>query len=186
MAILKLEDGTVYTQLKDIAQELAPLKVQLNRWTLGDNPQLHRLLAKDSLNKEEEQEVLKTLDGYFEQIKETAGYQKRDLVVVHPGIPNLDVLLKEYVKIHTHADDEVRYIIEGESVFGFVRPDGSQVELTVEAEDYINLPAGTIHWGCVTPARRLKAIRYFTSPEGWAANYTGTAIRFRQAALETV
>ncbi len=172
--------------MKDIAQELAPLNIQLNRWSLGDDPQLHLLLAQDSLNEDEKEQVLKTLDRYFEQLKQTAGYQIRDLIVVHPGTPNLDALLVEYVKIHTHADDEVRYIIDGESIFGFVRPDGSQVELTVQAEDYINLPAGTVHWGCVTPARRIKAVRYFTSTEGWAAQYTGTAIRFRQAALENV
>ena len=33
----------------------------------------------------------------------------------------------------THADDEVRYIIEGEGIFGFVRPDGTQVELAAGA-----------------------------------------------------
>ncbi|HCF26762.1 MAG TPA: acireductone dioxygenase, partial [Cyanobacteria bacterium UBA11049] len=50
MAILRLEDGTTYTELTDITRELAPLKIQLNRWSVGDDRELHRLLAKEILD----------------------------------------------------------------------------------------------------------------------------------------
>jgi 1,2-dihydroxy-3-keto-5-methylthiopentene dioxygenase len=67
-----------------------------------------------------------------------------------------------------------------------VRPDGTQVELTVQAEDYINLPAHTEHWFDLTPSQRIKAVRYFTTTEGWVPEYTNTEKHFRQAAdLET-
>lgn len=102
------------------------------------------------------------LDGYFQQLQQT-----RDLIVLHPDVPNLDELLAKFDRIHTHAEDEVRYILDGAGVFGFVRPDGSQVELTVEAADYINVPAGTEHWFYLTPQRRIKAIRYFTGTAGY-------------------
>jgi 1,2-dihydroxy-3-keto-5-methylthiopentene dioxygenase len=46
----------------------------------------------------------------------------------------LNTLLSKFNRCHTHADDEVRYIIDGEGVFGFVRPDGSQVELTITSK----------------------------------------------------
>ncbi|WP_414572237.1 hypothetical protein [Nostoc sp. CCY 9925] len=49
MAILKLEDDTILTDINDIGQELAPLNIQLNCWAIGDNRELHRLLAEDSL-----------------------------------------------------------------------------------------------------------------------------------------
>lgn len=181
MAILRLEDGTVYSDRKNIAQELASLNVQLNYWPLANNPELHRLLAQDSLNEEEKQQVLTSLDHYFEQLKTTSGYQFRDLIIIHPEIPNLNEFLAKLEQTHTHADDEVRHIIDGEAVFGFVRPDGSQVELTVQPGEYINVPALTEHWFYLTPPRRVKAIRYFISTEGWAAQYTGTEIRTRQA-----
>ncbi len=177
MAILQLEDGTTYTQLDDITRELAPVKVQLNHWGVGDDPEINQLLAKDSLNDEEKERVLQALDGYFEQLKETAGYQSRDLIVLHPGFPNLDGILSKFERCHYHADDEVRYIIEGEGVFGFVRPDGSQLEVTVQAQEFINVPANTEHWFHLTPSRRVKAVRYFTSTEGWVPEYTGTGIR---------
>lgn len=181
MAILRLEDGTLHTDINNITKELASLNIQLNRWPVGDSPQLHRLLAQHSLNDEEKEQVLTALDGYFVQLQQTAGYQSRDLIVLHPGVPNLDGLLAKFDQIHTHADDEVRYIIDGEAIFGFVRPDGSQVELTVQKEEYINVPANTEHWFYLTSARRVKAVRYFISTEGWVPQYTGKEIRTRVA-----
>jgi 1,2-dihydroxy-3-keto-5-methylthiopentene dioxygenase len=183
MAILLLEDGTIYTELGDIVRELAPLNIQLNRWPVGDRPQLHHLLAQENLNEEEKEQVLAALDGYFEELQRTAGYQSRDLIVLHPGIPNLDAMLAKFDQIHAHADDEVRYIVDGEGIFGFVRPDGTQVELTVQPEEYINVPAGTEHWFYLTSAQRIKAVRYFIGTEGWVPQYTGREIRFRQAAI---
>lgn len=183
MAILQLEDGTTYTELDDLERELAPLNVQLNRWPVGDNPEIQALLAKDALSDEEKEQVLQSLDQYFEQLKISAGYQSRDLVVLHPEVPNLDTLLSKFDRCHYHADDEVRYIVAGEGVFGFVRPDGSQVEVTVQPEEYINVPANTEHWFYLTPSRRIKAVRYFTTTEGWVPQYTDSEIKFRTAVV---
>ncbi len=183
MAILRLEDGTTYTAIAEIARELAPLNIQLAYWPVGDRPQLLSLLVREALNDEEKEQVLVALDGYFEELQRTAAYQSRDLIVLHPGIPNLDAMLTKFDQIHTHSDDEVRYIIDGEGIFGFVRPDGTQVELTVQPEEYINVPADTEHWFYLTPARRIKAVRYFIGTEGWVPEYTGKEIRCRQTAI---
>lgn len=183
MAILQLENGTTYTDLNDISRELSPLKVELNRWSVGEDAEVRQLLAKDSPSNEEKETILQALDGYFEELKAKAGYQTRDLIAIHPGIPNLDAMLSKFDKCHTHADDEVRYIVAGEGIFGFVRPDGSQVELTVEAEEYINVPANTEHWFYLTSQKRVKAVRYFTSTEGWTPQYTPTQIRLGGLAI---
>ncbi|MBU7582177.1 MAG: acireductone dioxygenase [Nostoc sp. TH1S01] len=180
MAILKLEDGKILTDINHITQELAPLNIQLNRWPVQENPELHHLLTQDSLNEDQKAQVLEFLDDYFKQLQQTAGYQSRDLIVLHPGIPDLDGFMTKFAQIHTHADDEVRYVIDGEAIFGFVRPDDSQVELTVQPEEYINVPAGTEHWFYLTPAQRVKAIRYFIDTAGWVPQYTGREIRTRQ------
>ncbi|GAB4183728.1 MAG: cupin domain-containing protein [Coleofasciculaceae cyanobacterium] len=183
MAILRLEEGTTYTELSDIERELAPVNVQLNRWPVGDNSEIRALLAKDALNDEEKEQVLQALDSYFEQLKASADYQSRDLIVLHPEVPELDALLSKFNRCHYHTDDEVRYIIAGEAVFGFVRPDGTQVEVTVQPEEYINVPANTQHWFYLTPSKRVKAVRYFTTTEGWVPEYTDTSIKFRTAAV---
>ena len=62
MAILTLEDGTVYTQLEDIGRELASLNVKLNRWPVGNDPQIRDLLAKKALLEQEKELVLQLLE----------------------------------------------------------------------------------------------------------------------------
>jgi 1,2-dihydroxy-3-keto-5-methylthiopentene dioxygenase len=177
MAILELENGTIYNSLEDIARELAPLQVSLNRWEVNKDPAIAALIAKENLDNEQKEKVLKSLDRYFEKLKTTAGYQSRDLIVLYPEFPNLSQLLSKFASCHIHADDEVRYVIDGEGVFGFVRPDRSQVELTIQPEEYINVPAGTEHWFHLTQSNRIKAVRYFTTTEGWTPEYTGTEKR---------
>lgn len=181
MAVLKLEDGTTYNQMADIARELAPLNIQLNRWAVGNNPEIKSLLAKDALSEPEKEQVLQAVDGYFEQLKVQDGYQSRDLIVLHPEVPNLQTLLSKFDRCHYHTDAEVRYIVAGEGVFGFVRPDGSQVELTVQPEEFINVPENTEHWFYLTASQRIKAVRYFTTMEGWTPEYTNKEIRFKKA-----
>ncbi len=183
MAILRLEDGTTYTELDAIARELAPLNVQLNHWPVSDDSRARSLLAQSALDADEKEQVLQSLDHYFEQLQASDGYQSRDLIVLNPDIPNLDEMLAKFIQCHTHADDEVRYIVDGEGVFGFVRPDGSQIALTVQPEEFINVPANTEHWFHLTASRRVKAVRYFTTTEGWVPVYTGTEIRLRPEQL---
>lgn len=183
MAILRLENGTTYTQQSDITRELASLNIQLNRWPVGDSAEIQNLLAKDAIDDSEKEQVLQALDGYFQQLSQSAGYLERDLIVLHPDIPNLDTMLSKFNKCHIHADDEVRYIVAGEGIFGFVRPDGCQVELTVQPEEFINVPANTEHWFYLTAARKIKAVRYFTTSEGWTPQYTDTEIRSSLASV---
>lgn len=175
MAILQLEDGQTLTTLDAIQTQLTVLHVQLNRWPTGELT----LLQQPSLDDEQKETVLRTLDHYFQSLQTSAGYQSRDLIVLHPETPNLDALLAKFSRPHTHADDEVRYIVDGEGVFGFVCPDGSQMELTIQAEEYINVPACTEHWFYLTPKRRIKAVRYFCTMEGWVPEYTETPIRMQ-------
>jgi 1,2-dihydroxy-3-keto-5-methylthiopentene dioxygenase len=178
MAILRLTDGTTFHNSVDIDRELAPLSIQLQHWPVGDHPQLLAILNQEQLSADDQETVLTNLDHYFEQLK-ASGYQSRDLIAIHAAIPGLDEMLAKFDRSHTHADDEVRYIVAGEGVFGFVRPDKSQVELTVQAEEYINVPAGTEHWFYLTALRRVVALRYFIDTSGWTPEYLDTPILFR-------
>ncbi len=187
MATLRTETGDTIGAPAEIDRALAPLGVRLARWPVdkgegegegeGNGAELRALLGKPGLADSEKDQVLAGLDRYFQTLRTEAGYQSRDLIVIHGGIPGLDDLLAKFERCHTHADDEVRYIVDGEGVFGFVLPDGSQVALTIEAEEYINVPAGTEHWFYLTDKRRIKAVRYFTTTEGWTPEYTDTEIR---------
>lgn len=178
MARLLFQDGSSTTDIDRIGGVLGALGIRLDRLPVGDDPTLTALLAEDVLDDDEKETVLKGLDHWFERLKARDGYASRDLIVLHPGVPNLDGLLAKFTPAHTHADDEVRYIVDGEGVFGFTLPDGAQVELTVHPEEFINVPAGTEHWFHLTDARRIKAVRYFIGTAGWVPEYTGTKIAF--------
>ena len=179
MAVLRYENGDTVADLETIQKELAPLNVKLDRWAV-DEGRVLELLGKERLTDGEKEEVLKGLDKRFETLKSELGYKSRDLIVLFPEVPNLEELLKKFDSAHTHADDEVRYVVDGEGVFGFTRPDGSQVELKVEALDFINVPKDTEHWFYLTEKKRIKAVRYFSGMEGWVPEYTGSEIRIKR------
>jgi 1,2-dihydroxy-3-keto-5-methylthiopentene dioxygenase len=112
-------------------------------------------MEKKSLNDAEKEELLGFVQNRFEELQREKGYQTRDMVVIHEDIPGLADMLGKFDKIHTHSDDEVRYILAGTGYFGFVEADGKQFLLEVSG-DYINVPAnaGT---GSRCAAARCKA-----------------------------
>ncbi|MBD2183762.1 cupin domain-containing protein [Planktothrix sp. FACHB-1355] len=180
MAILQLEDSSVYTHLSDITRKLAALNIQVKRLPLGSNSYIGELLAQDILSLAEKEEILAGFDRYFVQFQRRFGYKWRELTVLHPGSPYLWALITQFDRCHTHADEEALYILSGECVFGFVLPDGRQAELIVEAEEFINVPSGTEHWFRPTGLLHFKAVRYFTSVGGWTPQYTDTKIHFHK------
>lgn len=175
MAILRLTDGTVYHDRANIDRELAPLNIRLQSWPVGNDPQLLSILNQPQLSTDDKNSVLNHLDHYFQQLQ-TSGYQSRDVIALHPDTPGLDEMLAKFDRCHTHAEDEVRYVVAGAGIFGFVRPDQTQVELTVQSAEYINVPAGTEHWFYLTSSRQIVALRYFMGTSNWTPEYTDTPI----------
>jgi 1,2-dihydroxy-3-keto-5-methylthiopentene dioxygenase len=175
MARLKLHDGTEIHALDAIQTTLATIGVKVQRWPTA--PDVAELLDRPALSDDDKERVLVGHDHYFAQLAREAGYQSRDLIVLHADVPNLDTLLAKFTPAHTHDDDEVRYIVDGEGVFGFSLPGGGQAELLIQAGEYINVPANAEHWFHLTRARRIKAVRYFSGTDGWVPRYTGTEIR---------
>jgi 1,2-dihydroxy-3-keto-5-methylthiopentene dioxygenase len=173
MALLIGSDGKKTTDLAAIQARLARIGVTLRHWPAPAGARAHELLEKQALDDAEKEELLKFVDDRFETLKREKGYQMRDLVVIHEGIPNLAELLAKFDKIHTHADDEVRYMLAGTGYFGFVEPDGGQFLLEVSGGDYINVPADSEHWFEMRGCSRCKAVRYFIDTAGWTPLYTG-------------
>jgi 1,2-dihydroxy-3-keto-5-methylthiopentene dioxygenase len=99
-----------------------------------------------------------------------------DLLNVHPGSFNLHHLIATYGRYHTHPAAEPLYVLAGEMIYGFVRLDGSQVQLLVQTQDYLYIPANVEHWCSPTASLNFKGIRYFAIAEGWIPNYTGTQV----------
>ncbi|KPK48937.1 MAG: acireductone dioxygenase [Thiotrichales bacterium SG8_50] len=172
MARIIFPDGKENTDLSFIQTRLSKLGITLKHWPAPEDSRAQSLLNQQALNDTEKEELLKSVENRFEELKRDKGYATRDMVVIHEAIPGLNDMLAKFDKIHLHTDDEVRYILSGKGYFGFVEPDGSQFLLEVTAGDYINVPANTEHWFVMKDSPRIKAVRYFIDTKGWTPVYT--------------
>jgi 1,2-dihydroxy-3-keto-5-methylthiopentene dioxygenase len=112
----------------------------------------------------------------IDELKASGGYVTADVIDVFPDTPGLDAMLNRFNAEHWHDEDEVRFIIEGRGVF-HVHPAGEPVfAVEVGAGDLIRVPKGTHHWFDLCADRRIRAIRLFQDPSGWAPHYTGTGV----------
>lgn len=115
--------------------------------------------------------VLKTYEPEIERLKRKGGYVTADVIDVGPQTPGLDAMLARFNKEHSHAEDEVRFIVDGAGLF-FIRPAvGPVFAIQVSAGDLLTVPAGTRHWFDLCADRRIRAIRLFIDPSGWTPKY---------------
>jgi 1,2-dihydroxy-3-keto-5-methylthiopentene dioxygenase len=112
-----------------------------------------------------------------------AGYTTIDTVSVGPDHPDRDAMRAKFLSEHRHAEDEVRYFVEGSGLFTL--REGSRVYAVLcEAGDLISVPAGMRHWFDMGPRPSFTAIRFFRTPEGWVGDFTGDPIADRFPRLE--
>ena len=77
----------------------------------------------------------------------------------------------------------LRFFVDGQGLF-YVHPDDKVYLVLCEQGDLISVPAHTRHWFDMGENPSLKAIRLFTTPEGWVAHFTGSDIARRFPKLE--
>jgi 1,2-dihydroxy-3-keto-5-methylthiopentene dioxygenase len=174
MANLLLDDGTIESDLSEITRELTPLGIEFRHYDPGTSLLFPNLLDQDVLTESEKLYTTELHNSVFEFIQQENNTLWCDLLNLHPGSPNLHHLIATYSRYHTHTTPEPLYVLAGEMIYGFVRPDGSQVQLLVQAQDYLYIPAGVEHWCSLTASLNFKAVRYFANAEGWVPKYTGT------------
>lgn len=122
----------------------------------------------------------------IERLMGERGYQSFDVISLSPEHPDREALRKKFLNEHTHAEDEVRFFVAGSGLFTLHI--GEQVfEVLCERGDLIGVPEGTRHWFDMGPSPSFTAIRIFTNPAGWVANFTGDTIaeRFPRYAAPT-
>ncbi|MBW4421453.1 MAG: hypothetical protein KME13_19845 [Myxacorys californica WJT36-NPBG1] len=176
MPILLHSNGAILTKLNDIVTELSPLNVRLKQFDSETSPLLCDLLSQDLLGETAKQQILEFYDSRFAFLKQEGEYSWSDLLTLHPGSANLYPLMTTYSRYHTHSAPEALHILAGEAIFGFTQADGTQLQLLVQPQDYIHIPANTEHWFSLSVSLHLKAVRYFTTVEGWMPHYTGTVV----------
>ena len=127
--------------------------------------------------------ILQAYAAAIARVQRDGGYATVDAIRMTPDHPDREPLRRKFLEEHTHAEDEVRFFVEGCGLF--VLHIGAEV-LSVRCErgDLIRVPAGTRHWFDMGPHPRFCAVRWFNNSEGWVAQYTGSTIAQRFPRLD--
>jgi 1,2-dihydroxy-3-keto-5-methylthiopentene dioxygenase len=151
---------------KEVVAYLAGLGIEYEVWQPS-----HPLPSGASAD-----EVLAAYGDEIERLKARGGYVTADVIDVHAQTPGLEAMLAKFSREHWHDEDEVRFIIEGHGIFHFHPAQGPVLALEVAPGDLIRVPGGTWHWFDLCGDKRIRAIRLFKDPAGWAPRYTDSGV----------
>lgn len=141
-------------------------------WEMPD--EARALGASPRLDDAGKSRLLALFRDHLDRLAREHGYVDADVIAVR-DVPGVGDALAKFDRVHFHEDDEVRAIVGGSGVFGFVGDDGRQFLLSVEAGEYISVPAGTWHWFYCHEDKDITAIRLFRDTTGWTPHYRDTA-----------
>jgi 1,2-dihydroxy-3-keto-5-methylthiopentene dioxygenase len=155
---------------------------------IEDADQIKELLAKHGIDYEiaepgvsvgadaSAEDLLAAYKERIEALKAQGGYVTADVIDVFPDTPGLDAMLDRFSSEHWHSEDEVRFIVEGRGVFHIHPAGGAVMAVEVGPGDLIRVPSGVHHWFDLCADRRIRAIRLFKDPAGWAPHYTMSGV----------
>jgi 1,2-dihydroxy-3-keto-5-methylthiopentene dioxygenase len=170
MARLKIPDeDRILIGKSEIRELLAGCGIEYQKWS--PNPPTAPG-ASDA-------EVLEAYADKIEEFNQRGGYVTADVITVSPETPGLDEMMSKFAREHIHAEDEVRFIVEGHGLFHIHPDNGPVLAIEIEAGDLISVPAGTLHWFVLCSDRQVRAVRLFQNPEGWTPKYTESGIDAR-------
>lgn len=148
-----------------IARSLGKVGVRFERWNANQPVAAGASQA----------EVIAAYKDDIERLQREQGYQAVDVISLTADHPQKDALRKKFLSEHTHAEDEVRFFVDGQGQFTLHI--GERIyDVLCEKGDLIGVPDGTRHWFDMGPNPHFVAIRLFTNPEGWVARFTGADI----------
>ena len=167
MAVLRIpEEDRVLNEVAEIRDHLADFGIWYENWPVEGR------CGPDATA----DEILASYDPEIQELNARGGYITADVINVTSDVPGLQEMLDRFNKEHTHAEDEVRFIVKGSGVFHIHPEDAPVFAIEVTAGDLINVPAGTKHWFDLCSDRCIRAIRLFRDKAGWTPEYTGSAI----------
>jgi 1,2-dihydroxy-3-keto-5-methylthiopentene dioxygenase len=163
----------VSDDIERIIHELAMRGVALQRWP-----------ARASLSPDaSEEEILAAYSNEIERVQRGGRYPTVDAIRMTPSHPDRAALRQKFLAEHTHAEDEVRFFVEGRGLF-CLHIGEEVLQLLCERNDWIAVPAGTKHWFDMGAEPSFSALRFFHNSEGWVARFTGDTIADRYPLLE--
>lgn len=156
----------------EISAELAKRGVRFERWSA--TVELPPTAGQD--------EVIAAYRADIDRLMAEEGYQSVDVVRLFPDANDPEGFAQKaatarakFLNEHTHAEDEVRFFVEGAGIF-YLHVDGHVLMVRCERGDLISVPDRTTHWFDMGTKPYFAAIRLFTNPDGWVAEFTGSEI----------
>jgi 1,2-dihydroxy-3-keto-5-methylthiopentene dioxygenase len=151
-----------------ISRQLGQVGVRFERWAT----------AQDVRPGDPPEQVIAAYRGDIDRLMREEGYQAVDVISLDPQHPDRVALRQKFLNEHTHAEDEVRFFVAGRGLFTLHISD-KVYEILCEQGDLIGVPDNTRHWFDMSEEPSFVAIRLFTNPAGWVANFTGEDIAQR-------
>jgi 1,2-dihydroxy-3-keto-5-methylthiopentene dioxygenase len=177
-----VDSATLRTSSPDeIAAELSRVGIRYEQWPVRDVPAGSDAAA--------------VLDVYRDEVDRLVGEQGFKVIDVArlqpPPEPDEEWTAAaagaraKFLAEHTHAEDEVRFFIEGSGIF-YLHVDDSVIAVQCEQGDLLSVPALTRHWFDMGTSPSFAAIRFFLDPEGWVGTFTGDDIATHFADFDTL
>ncbi|MGY0504168.1 1,2-dihydroxy-3-keto-5-methylthiopentene dioxygenase [Luteimonas sp. e5] len=151
-----------------IARELTAIGVRFERWQAAQP-----VKAGDS-----SEAILAAYHEDVQRLVEAHGFNSVDVVSITPDHPQREAMRAKFLDEHTHAEAEVRFFVDGSGLFSLHVAD-KVYEVLCEKGDLIHVPDRATHWFDMGPRPSFVAIRFFTNPDGWIGDFTGSDIAQR-------
>lgn len=155
----------IFKDTDGIANQLNAIGVQFEKW------QADLALSDDA----GQDEVLSAYKRSIELLKEKYNFSSVDVVALKPDHPDKAAFREKFLAEHTHADFEIRFFVDGKGLF-YLHVEDKVYLVLCEKGDLISVPANTTHWFDMGENPDFKCIRFFTTENGWEANFTGSEI----------
>ena len=152
----------------EIARELSAIGVVFEQWQAsapvraGDAPEA----------------IMDAYRADIDRLVAENGFNSVDVVSIAPDHPQREEMRAKFLEEHTHKEGEVRFFVDGSGLFSLHVGD-KVYEVLCEKGDLISVPDKTTHWFDMGPKPSFVAIRFFTNPDGWVGDFTGSDIAGR-------
>ena len=163
--------GAVLLETRDhaaIGAELAKIGVVFEQWQAGQP-----VKAGDDA-----EAIMDAYRADIDRLVADNGFNSVDVVSIAPDNPQREAMRAKFLDEHTHKEGEVRFFVDGSGLFS-LHVGGKVYEVLCEKGDLISVPDNTTHWFDMGAEPEFVAIRFFTNPDGWIGDFTGSDIAQR-------
>lgn len=130
-------------------------------------------------------QILKLYESLVTEIKRNYNYLYADLARITEKDAHGVVMRSQYISEHTHSEDEARFFIEGK-VLVYIHVNEQIHIVKCGPGDLIIIPKRVKHWMDIGPSPNFTAIRWYSTSQGLATEFTGSCVAESIPRWETI